>query len=131
VHDGRRGAIGCIVIEHIQPVLPSRNVEASVDYYVGRLGFTLVFMVTEKPAYAVIRRDGVELHLQWHDASEWERTERPMLRFVVSEIDGLFEELRTKDVFHEKTALRKTPWGTREFAFYDPDGNGLTFYVDL
>jgi hypothetical protein len=23
------------------------------------------------------------------------------------------------------------PWGSREFAFSDPDGNGLTFYRDL
>jgi hypothetical protein len=23
------------------------------------------------------------------------------------------------------------PWGTREFAFFDPDRNGLTFYRDL
>ena len=28
-------------------------------------------------------------------------------------------------------AMRDTPWGTREFAFYDPDRNGLTFYRDL
>ena len=27
--------------------------------------------------------------------------------------------------------VRDTAWGTREFGFRDPDGNGLTFYRDL
>ncbi len=42
----------------------------------------------------------------------------------------LFQEYRDKEVFQEHTALQDTPWGTREFAFSDPDGNGLTFYRD-
>ena len=39
--------------------------------------------------------------------------------------------LPCRDVFHERTVLRETSWGTREFAFFDPDQNGLTFYCDL
>lgn len=54
-----------------------------------------------------------------------------MLRFVVEDVDALFEEWKDKGVFHENTSLRRTPWGTREFAFYDLDGNGLTFYLDV
>ena len=53
-----------------------------------------------------------------------------MLRFVVPDVDALYEEYRDRDVFHEQTALRDTAWGTREFAFYDTYGNGLTFYRD-
>jgi hypothetical protein len=33
--------------------------------------------------------------------------------------------------FHAMTALRDTPWGTREFAFYDLNGNALFFCRDL
>ena len=47
------------------------------------------------------------------------------------DVEGLFEEYREQGVFHERTALRRTAWGTREFAFYDLDMNGLTFYRDL
>ena len=111
-------------------MLPSQNVQSSIEFYVRRLGFTLAFQDVESPKYAGVRRDDVELHLQWHDPSEWSRIERPMLRFEVSDVDGLFEELQTKEVFHQNTAMRTTPWGTREFAFFDPDKNGLTFYVD-
>ncbi|MDX1392917.1 MAG: glyoxalase/bleomycin resistance/extradiol dioxygenase family protein [Gemmatimonadota bacterium] len=119
-------------LEQVQPVLPTRDVEAAIGYYVGRLGFELAFAdSTERPSYAGVRRGGVELHLQWHDESEWERVERPLLRFVAPDVEALFEEYADRDVFHDETALQDTPWGTREFAFYDLDSNGLVFYRDL
>ena len=113
-------------------MLPSRDVAAAIGFYVGRLGFRLAFAdSTRDPGYAGVRRDGIELHLQWHDAAEWSRVERPMIRFFVPDVEGLFEAYRQQGVFHERTALRRTAWGTREFAFYDLDMNGLTFYRDL
>ncbi|MDE2879952.1 VOC family protein [Candidatus Palauibacter soopunensis] len=113
-------------------MLPSRDVAAAIGFYVGRLGFELAFAdSTRDPGYAGVRRDGIELHLQWHDAEEWSRVERPMLRFVVPAVEDLFEEYRDQGVFHERTALRRTLSGTREFAFYDLDMNGLTFYRAL
>ena len=118
--------------ESVQPVLPTRDVAAAIGFFVGRLGFELVFAdSTQEPTYAGVRRDGVELHVQWYDPEEWSRVERPMLRFVVTDVEGLFEEYRRVEVFHEGTKLRRTAWGTREFAFFDPDMNGLTFYRDL
>ncbi|MEM7383358.1 MAG: VOC family protein, partial [Verrucomicrobiota bacterium] len=49
----------------VQPVLPSQDVPASIDFYVEKLGFTLAFKDADQPTYAGVRRDGVELHLQW------------------------------------------------------------------
>jgi catechol 2,3-dioxygenase-like lactoylglutathione lyase family enzyme len=116
----------------VHPVLPSKDVRAAVEFYVQRLGFTLRGQDSPKdPRYAVIARDHVVLHLQWHDPKEWSAVERPMLRFVVPDVDALFDEYKDKGVHHARTALRDTEWGTREFAFYDRDGNGLTFYRDL
>lgn len=116
----------------VHPILPTRDVRAAVAYYVERLGFEQAFADSpDEPGYAGVRRDDVELHLQWHDPAEWSAVERPALRFLVADVDALFEELRTRDVFHTGTALRDTAWGTREFGFLDPDSNGLTFYRDL
>lgn len=115
----------------MHPVLPSRDIARAIAFYVHQLGFELAFSDSDdEPRYAGLTRDDVEIHVQWHDPAEWERVERPMLRFVVPDVDSLFEEYRDKGVFHERTALRDTGWGTREFAFYDLDGNGLTFYRD-
>ncbi|WP_456428406.1 bleomycin resistance protein [Rhodocaloribacter sp.] len=116
----------------VNPVLPSRDVQASIDFYVARLGFTLAFQDSPRePGYAGLRRDAVELHLQWHDPAEWETVERPALRFLVQDVQALFREYSDKGVFHEGTEVRETTWGTREFALLDPDRNGLTFYCDL
>lgn len=118
-------------LESVNPVLPSQDVSSAIDFYVGRLGFELSFQDTARdPHYAGVRRDGVELHLQWHDSAEWSKVERPMLRIVVPEVRALFDEYSQLDVFHANTKLRETDWGTREFAFYDLDKNGLTFYCD-
>ena len=120
-------------LESVQPVLMSRDVTASARFYVERLGFSLAFQdAPSDPKYAGVRRDGVELHLQWHDAAEWQYpNDRPTYRFVVQGVDGLFEEFRTGGALPPAAAVRDTPWGTREFHVHDPDRNGLQFYRDL
>jgi catechol 2,3-dioxygenase-like lactoylglutathione lyase family enzyme len=119
-------------LEQVHPVLMSRDVRAAVRFY-ERLGFIQTFCdVPDDPKYAGVRRDGVELHLQWHDPLEWEPgKDRPNYRFVVRDVDGLFEEFMTKQVIDAGTKLRDTPWGTREFHVRDLDMNGLQFYRDL
>jgi len=110
----------------------SRDVAASLQFY-ERLGFELAFCdVPGNPRYAGIRRDGVELHLQWQDPAHWDnQDDRPNYRFVVEDVDALFEEFRAKEVVGEGTEVRDTAWGTREFHVRDPDINGLQFYRDL
>lgn len=119
-------------LQQIHPVLAVRNVAHSVLYYVEKLGFTIAFAdKRKKPHYACVRRDGIEIHLQSHSLEAWERMTASSLRIVVRQIDDLFIEFQKMEVFHPNTQLKETPWGTKEFAFYDPDMNGLTFYTDL
>src|SRR5882724_907756 len=118
--------------KEVNPVLPSHDVEKSLRYYVERLGFRLAFGAPSNN-YVGVRRDGVELHLQWQRDEDFQAgtAGQCMLRFIVDDPDALFEEYKDKSVFHEGTSLKDTTWGTREFAFLDVDGNGLTFYRDL
>lgn len=120
-------------LHQVHPVLPVWDVVEALDFYVNRLGFKIAFADDEKnPKYAGILRDAIEIHLQWHDAVEWEvEIDRPMLRIVSQNIEALYEEYSEKDVFHAHTLLRETAWNTKEFAFYDPFKNGLTFYRDV
>ncbi len=119
-------------LHQIHPVLPVKDVLEALDFYVNRLGFKIGFADDSKnPTYAGVLKDGIEIHLQWHDVKEWETAQdRPMLRIVTQNIEALYEEYASKDVFHAHTLIRETPWGTKEFAFYDPFQNGLTFYRD-
>ena len=119
-------------LESVRPVLMSRDVTASIRFY-ERLDFGLAFVDSpDDPKYAGVRRDVVELHLQWHDAKEWEcPNDRPTYRFVVEDVDGLFQQFRDAGALHDHTVVNDTPWGTREFHVRDPDANGLQFYRDL
>ena len=119
-------------IDAVQPVLMSRDVAASIQFY-EQLGFVRAFGgPPENPHYAGVRRDDVELHLQWHDARGWEGgVDRPTYRFVVADVDGLYREFRDAGVLQNIKPVAETTWGTREFHVRDPDGNGLQFYRAL
>jgi catechol 2,3-dioxygenase-like lactoylglutathione lyase family enzyme len=121
-------------LDDVIPVLPARDVTEAVRFYVDRLGFELVFQDSEeRPQYAGLRRGAVELHLQFQFESDFEAGSagQCMLRLVVDNPDLLFAEYKEKGVFHEGTQLGDTSWGTREFAFWDLNHNGLTFMRDL
>jgi catechol 2,3-dioxygenase-like lactoylglutathione lyase family enzyme len=113
----------------VQPILGTRDLEKAIQFYVDRLGFTLAFRDGSIPTnYVGFRRDGVELHMQFQYEHEMGTIR---LRLVVDDPDALYEEYKSKDVFHEGTQVKDTPWGTREFAIYDLDRNSLTFYRNL
>jgi uncharacterized glyoxalase superfamily protein PhnB len=117
-------------MSRVIPVLPARNVTEAIRFYVDRLGFELRFTDRpDDPQYAGVRRGDVVLHLQFQYEKDFQAgtAGQCMLRFVVDDPDALFEEYRDKGVFDEWTKLDDTDWGTREFAFCDPNRNGLTF----
>jgi|SRR5437868_6786966 len=115
----------------VQPVLMVRDVAAAISFY-EQLGFSLVFRDSDtKPMYAGVRRDGLDLHLQWHDSAEWGYpNDRPTYRFVVAEVDKLSAEFSSFQGL-DRTHVSDTAWGTREFHVRDPDGNCLQFYRNL
>lgn len=116
-------------LESVHPVLMSLDVTRSIQFYEA-LGFSLAGRdAPHDPKYARLRRDGVELHFQWHDAKEWEYpNDRPTYRFVVLDVDGLYEQFRKTGADLDIKEVSDTPWGTREFHLRDPDMNGLQFY---
>ena len=123
------GFMGAAMFKQVQPILGTRDVAKAVRFYVDRLGFTLAFgEPTNEGNYVGLRRNHVEVHMQFQYEYEMGTTR---LRIVVDDPDALHEEYKDKDVFYEGTRLADTPWGTREFALYDLDGNSLTFYRDL
>jgi len=119
-------------LEEVQPVLGARDVRASIRFYES-LGFALVFSDSPTdPKYAAVRRDNVELHLQWHDAAGWDGArDCPTYRFVVPMVDDLSAEFDARRSDLDRTEVRDTAWGTREFHVRDPDRNGLHFYRAL
>ncbi|HEY0779819.1 MAG TPA: VOC family protein [Gemmatirosa sp.] len=130
------------MLDAVHPVLMARDVAASVAFY-ARLGFRAMFVdAPAAPRYAGVRRDAVELHLQWADPGQWAHAgDRPAYRFVTSDVDALHAEFLAADGLAEHAhgpasggpyrAPADTPWGTREFHVRDPGGNVLQFYRPL
>ena len=123
-------------LDSVHPVLMSSDVAASICFYES-LGFSVSYRDDPTdPMYAAVKRDGVELHLQWHDKSQWAHPiDRPNYRFLVPDVDTLYAEFRIKGALGTQVAGSSpwlapgdTPWGTREFHVRDPDENGLQFY---
>ncbi|MDX1579200.1 MAG: glyoxalase/bleomycin resistance/extradiol dioxygenase family protein, partial [Gemmatimonadota bacterium] len=82
------------MIESVQPVLMSSDIARSVGFF-ERLGFRMSFVDDgDAPRYAGVERDGIELHLQWHDEVQWTAgIDRPTYRFTVRDVDALHAEL--------------------------------------
>ena len=123
------------VITMVIPVLMSRDVGLSLQFY-GKLGFSLDFKDDmQHPRYAGVSRDGVALHLQWQEAGHWQNAlDRPVYRFAVHNLDTLYDEFArdgaaTPEDVSPWAKPADTPWGTREFHVRDQDGNGLQFYA--
>ena len=123
----------------VHPVLGARNVSEVVRFY-ETLGFVVVFQDDLKnPKYVGIKRDEVQLHIQWADAEQWAYPiDRPAIRFKVSDVDAIFDEFRESGAVRPDTSdgspwavPADTAWGTREFHIRDPSRNSLQFYRPL
>ncbi len=125
------------------PVLPVANMAAAIRFYTEKLGFTLLFRdpadldllspESRHPSYAVVGRDQVQVHLQSHNPDDpGDRAEPLHIRFLIEDVDNLYTDYQTSGAIHLASfsgmPLADTPWGTREFALYDLDRNGLFFY---
>lgn len=122
------------------PALPVVDVAQSAAFYRDVLGFTLIHHDT---GFAIVRRDGVELHLWEASDQRWkERGALPPIvsgaesfiagtascRVMVEELDGLHAELEPRGILHPNAQLQDQPWGTREFGVCDLDNNLITFF---
>jgi catechol 2,3-dioxygenase-like lactoylglutathione lyase family enzyme len=108
------------------PVLPVRVLRKALDHY-RRLGFTTDAYddtTDDDPIYGFLHRGGVDLHLAGvPDLQIDENTSACYL--YVDDADGLYAEWKAAAAGGRLTEPRSTPYGLREFAYADPDGNLL------
>jgi catechol 2,3-dioxygenase-like lactoylglutathione lyase family enzyme len=110
------------------------DIKASCDFFVEKLGFSIVFVYGEPPFYAQVKRDRGLLNLKCMDRPviDPELRDRESLLSsdmgldTAEEIKQLFLEFQAKGVTFFQT-LRKEPWGAKTFIVRDPDGNLLLF----
>jgi catechol 2,3-dioxygenase-like lactoylglutathione lyase family enzyme len=107
------------------PILPSRSLNDTLAFF-RKLGFD--GRIHSHGDYAILTRGTVELHFFTH------RALNPAESFAgcylrVSDVDSIYQAfvsagLPRKGIPRQDT-LEDKPWGMREFAVVDPDGNLL------
>ncbi len=136
------------------PALPVQDIAVAAHFYQEQLGFTAVH---QDPGFAIVRRDGVDIHLWAANDDEWRQRLQSVLegslqlepettrlvisgaesflagtascRIEVRGIDELHADLRTKGVLYsDDTMVKAKSWGTREFPALDLYGNLITFF---
>jgi catechol 2,3-dioxygenase-like lactoylglutathione lyase family enzyme len=109
--------------------LRTTNLDRSIDFYVGKLGFTLAFRYGD--FYAGIAVGDQTIHLKLVDEPD------PSIAFVAAG-DHLHLYFSTDDVDADAKRFKNngvtftheladTPWGTREFSIVDDQGHVLCF----
>ena len=103
--------------------------ERDLAWYEKHTGFKKVF---GDPMYAGLRRDGLELHLQWHaDTEEDPLLGGSVIRIFVSDIHTWFADFEKRGTVSRKKLRLNTPWGTHEFGFYDLNKNAIFIVQDI
>lgn len=110
------------------PVLRVTSLAAAREFYVDFLGFTFDWgddPLPERPAYAQVSRNGVQLHV----AEESEGGKAGTLLFRgVEGLDAFHQELLARRGRFGLSAIEFTPWDSRVFEVADPFGNHLRFW---
>jgi len=106
--------------ELVVPILTVRNIPASIDYYVDKLGFQKKWEWGDPVDFACVRRDQVELFL----SQSAKDAPCAWLSIFVQDVDALYE------TYKESGAIIRSPpadypWGIREMTVEDLDGHRM------
>jgi catechol 2,3-dioxygenase-like lactoylglutathione lyase family enzyme len=104
------------------PIFRVNDLDASVTYYVERLGFQLEW---RSDPLASVGRDGTSIMLSEGDqghAGTW-------IWIAASDVDELYHELQARHA-RLRHPPANYPWGSRECQVSDPDGHVLRFGAD-
>lgn len=113
----------------IIPVLPSLDIVRDIYWYRKQTGFEAIY---QDKMYAVLKRDNLYIHLQWHaDDLNDPLLGGSVIRIYTRNIKPIFEEFVRIGTVDETKFKSNTPWGTNEFGFYDLNKNAIFIMEDV
>lgn len=111
------------------PVFPTSDIARDTKWYEEKAGFKTWFA---DQMYAVLYRDDLTLHLQWHaDTPSDPLLGGSVARLQVENIHPIFDEFVGRGTVAADGLRLGTPWNTNEFGFYDLNRNAIFFMEDL
>jgi catechol 2,3-dioxygenase-like lactoylglutathione lyase family enzyme len=120
-----------IILKSITPILFVRDVSASAAFFQEKLGFGVDFLYGTPPFYGSVSRDEACLHLRFVGQPNFAELAAREVSLIlatieVSDVRGLFEELKGRGAVFAQTPTKK-PWGGTDLHVRDPDGNMISF----
>jgi hypothetical protein len=113
----------------IIPVLPSANIARDIIWYKEKTGFAEYF---SDNMYAVLYRDNLVIHLQWHaDTIEDPLLGGSVIRILVKNIQSVFDDFVARGTVDQHALKLNTPWRTNEFGFFDLNKNAIFIMEDV
>lgn len=121
------------------PIFGVRDVREAALFYRDQLGFDLdpengLFVpFGDEAVYAILKREGLEIHLQIRRSDVPSVSRGPLDRDAygfVGDAKALLEEFSSRDVRVIQDLL-ETPYGMLEFAIEDPFGFRIAFGSEL
>ena len=106
--------------ELVVPILTVRNIPASIEYYVDKLGFQKKWEWGDPPDFACVGRDQVELFL----SQTTKDVSAAWLSIFVQDIDALYETYKKSGAIIRQPPA-DYPWGIREMTVEDLDGHRI------
>jgi len=106
--------------ENMTPILNVKDVAASIDYYVEKLGFHLRWDWGSPPGFACVGRDAIQIFL-CRDAQGAPGT---WIAIFVHDVDALYEDYKKSGAIIRQKPTN-FPWGAREMNVQDLDGHRL------
>ena len=102
------------------PVLASLNLQESIDFYTGPLGFKTLGRFDD---YAIVGRNNAEIHF-WV-CNERHIAENTSCYIRTTDTQSLYDEFRANGLQISEPVSQ--PWGMKELYVIDPHGNLLKF----
>lgn len=112
------------------PQLRMRHADTTLPFYVQGLGFVVDWEHRFEPGFplfAQLTRDGQTIFLRGHAG---DGNFGGAVFFIVPDVDAVYRALPDWLALHVSPPA-EMPWGTREMAMMDPDGNRLRFATYL
>lgn len=120
-------------IRGVTPVMAVPTLQEGLDFFVGLLGFTVLF---EGGDYAYVARDGAGVRLMAHAITDGAApgNRRYGIYFDVEDVDALAAEWHVGVLGLNGRAVHgpaDKPYGQRELCIEGPDGNMVVFGQDM
>ncbi len=111
-----------VEFQAVKPILSVRDVDASIAYYVDKLGFEFAWCWGEPTGFGAVRVGDFEIYF----CKEFQGQPGTWVAIDVDDVDALFEDLKIRGA-----DIRQSPtnfeWGVREMNVCDPDGHRIRF----